>query len=74
MALVGKFQQLKVDRNQVHGEVQCTYSVFSDDTGNKYLQIDTYGSASRELKGKKSQSVQFGPEAIKALKDILNNI
>ena len=53
--------------------MDCTYSVFEDGKGNKYLQIDTYGSKSRKIPGKKSQSIRFSPEAIEQLKEILKN-
>ena len=73
MAIVRKLDPIKLDRDSKHSEVDCTYSVIEDTIGNKYLQIDTYGSATRKIPGKKSQSIRFSPEAIEQLKEILKN-
>ncbi|EEY36912.1 hypothetical protein VII_000664 [Vibrio mimicus MB451] len=40
--------------------------------GEKYLQVDTYGSVKRKETGKKSQSIRFSPEAIEQLKSIIS--
>lgn len=74
MALVKKLERINMDRNSVHGEVDATVTVFQDDDGTKFLQIDTYGSPEREIPGKKSQSIQFGPEGMAALREILADI
>ena len=71
MALVKKIDPLMMERNEVHEEVDCTYSVFENAAGVKYLQIDTYGSKHRKIKDKKSQSVQFNHESIVELKKII---
>ncbi|TOB21532.1 methionyl-tRNA formyltransferase, partial [Vibrio parahaemolyticus] len=44
--------------------MNATYTVVVGDNGEKYLQVDTYGSTKRQEIGKKSQSVRFSPEAI----------
>jgi hypothetical protein len=64
MALVRKLEWSSMQRTGVHEAVDCTYTVFQDEVGEKYLQIDTYGSARRQFRNKKSQSIQFGPDAI----------
>jgi hypothetical protein len=74
MALVKKLEQLSMDRNSVHGEVEATYCIFSDGKGNNYLQIDTYGSPHRQIPNKKSQSIQLDADALKQLRQILNEI
>ena len=71
MAIVRKLESIQLDRDSKHSEVDCTYSVVEDEKGNKYLQIDTYGSKTRKIPGKKSQSIRFSPEAIEQLKEIL---
>jgi len=71
MALVRKLEKSSMLRTGVHDEVECTYTVFQDQMGQRYLQIDTYGSSRRQFKGKKSQSIQFGPEATKELRRLL---
>lgn len=70
MALVTILDHVPLKSHPVHTHVDCTYDVVVRD-GKKYLQLDTYGSASRQKPGKKSQSIQFGPEAIQQLKEIL---
>jgi hypothetical protein len=71
MAIVRKLESINLDRDSKHTEVNCTYAIVEDDNGNKYLQIDTYGSKSRKIPGKKSQSIRFSPEAIDQLKEII---
>jgi hypothetical protein len=72
MAIVKKLEPLKLEKDAKHLEVNCTFSIITDDQGKRYLQIDTYGSAKRRIPGKKSQSLRFTPEAIEQLKDILD--
>jgi hypothetical protein len=75
MALVKRLSRIQMDRNAVHEPVtDATYAVFQDADGNSILQIDTYGSSERKFVGKKSQSLQFGPEALRELQDILNKL
>ena len=73
MAIVRKLDPLTLEKDSKHSEVDCTYSIVTNDEGKKYLQIDTYGSATRKIPGKKSQSIRFSPGAIKQLKSILKN-
>lgn len=63
-----------MDRNTVHDPVRCTFCVFQDEAGRTFLQLDTYGSDRRKLRDKKSQSLQFGPEAIKQLRGLLDGL
>lgn len=64
MALLDFNRILKIDKssNNVHRVVESTYTVFKDSNGQKYFQIDTYGSENREIKNKVSQSIQFDDE------------
>jgi hypothetical protein len=71
MALVTKLEKSRMSAHRVHEEVNCTYSVFQEGNGN-YLQIDTYGSRSRKLKDKKSQTIQFNEVALEQLRTILS--
>ena len=73
MALVRQLEKTSMSRNGVHDEVECTYTVFQGEDGRPYLQIDTYGSRRRQLLGKKSQTVQFAPEALAQLRALLND-
>ncbi len=67
MAIIKNLEKINLDRNVRHTEVEATYSIID----GKYLQIDTYGSETRQERGKKSQSIRLSPEAIVQLKDIL---
>ena len=70
MALINRFNQLHKDRNQVHGTVECGYMVFEKD-GQRYLQLDTYGSFERQIPGKTSQSIQLNAESARELKALI---
>lgn len=71
MALVNNLIQEFKSRNTIHKSTECNYYIVRDISGKKYLQIDTFGSEDREFTGKVSQSIQFSPDAIKQLKQIL---
>jgi hypothetical protein len=71
MAIVRNMESITLERDSKHSEVDATYSTITSENGEKFLQIDTYGSSDRQEKGKKSQSIRFSPEAINQLKDIL---
>lgn len=72
MALIKGLEKIILERDSKHSEVNCTYSIV--EVGDKkYLQIDTYGSKTRKMPGKKSQSLRFSPEAIIQLKKIINS-
>ncbi|MCB1482249.1 MAG: methionyl-tRNA formyltransferase [Rhodobiaceae bacterium] len=70
MALIRKFTKKTMDRNQVHGEITATYSVFHWDD-RTLLQIDSYGSKARKIPGKKSQTFQLDEQGASALFQIL---
>ena len=72
MALVTTITQQRLEKDVPHKPVQCTYSVITDSEGKRYLQLDTYGSTERKIKGKKSQSIRFSREAISKLSQILH--
>jgi hypothetical protein len=72
MALVERFQKVNMQRNTVHGPVDCSYSTFVEG-GEKFIQLDTYGSQGREISGKKSQTIQLSQNAAKKLIKILSS-
>ncbi|MEO8008502.1 MAG: methionyl-tRNA formyltransferase [Betaproteobacteria bacterium] len=74
MALVAKLVHQVLEKDSVHMKVDCTYSIIVDNKGQKYLQLDTYGSAGRKIPGKKSQSIRLSPEAITQLLNIIKEI
>lgn len=71
MARVEHLQEKTMERNRVHETVEATFTVFVDEDGAKYLQIDTYGTAHRAIPGKVSQSIQFTKESIRQLRAII---
>ena len=73
MAMVRRLDLMPLEKNSRHTEVNCTYTIVEED-GQRYLQVDTYGSATREILEKKSQTIRFSPEAIKQLKTILSQL
>ena len=72
MAIVRKLEPMTLEVEAKHTEVNSTYTIIVDRSGEKYLQIDTYGSKMRKIPGKKSQSIRFSPETINQLKAIIN--
>ncbi len=70
MALIDQIKHLPLQSTVSHTPVDCTFDVITDSSGEKYLQLDTYGSKSRQLQGKKSQSLRLSPSAISQLKAI----
>jgi hypothetical protein len=71
MAVVRKLEPLILEFDARHTEVSATYSIVANDAGARFLQIDTYGSSTRKILGKKSQSIRLAPEAIAQLKELL---
>ena len=70
MALVRKFDKLDSERNQLQEEVEAKYAVFERD-GKGFVQINTYGRATRENPGKLSQTIQLDRQGAEALVAIL---
>jgi hypothetical protein len=73
MALVREFSELHKERNQVHVTVECGYSVF-EARGDRYLQLDTYGSRERQIPGKTSQSIQLNAQSAAQLKRLIEKV
>ncbi len=72
MALVKQLRYEALEKDTRHTEADCTYSVITATNGDRLLQIDTYGSKTRRILGKKSQSIRFTSEALRQLRSILN--
>jgi hypothetical protein len=71
MALVTKLVHQVLQSRTRHSTADCTFDVVTDEAGDRYLQLDTYGSMTRKMAGKKSQSLRLAPSAIAQLKKIL---
>jgi hypothetical protein len=48
MALLRSFTRKNMERNSLHEEIDATYTIFDRD-GRIILQIDSYGSADRQI-------------------------
>lgn len=73
MARIDRIEERETARTSVQSPVDAGYTIFRQD-GQTYLQIVTYGSSDRKMKGVVSQTVQFGPEGIAALRALLSGL
>jgi hypothetical protein len=71
VALVQQIKETRKDRVQVHAPVDCMGSTFVGPDGQAYIQLDTAGSATRQEKGKMSQTLQFDERGARALLGLL---
>lgn len=71
MALVNKINKIQKS-SRVHGEVNATYNLLTRG-GQKYIQINTYGSSNREVQGAVSQTIQLSEDVINQLQEILRS-
>ena len=62
MINLNHFEKKIKDRNQIQEKVNASYSVFTVH-GEKYFQIDTYGTLNRKILNKTSQTLQFDKES-----------
>jgi len=72
MSRITSLDKIQMNGITKQGEVPATYCVFEKE-GEKYLQIDTYGSSEREYIGQSSQKIQFNGKLAKELVSILIN-
>jgi hypothetical protein len=72
MALIVGFEQGPAPRLAVHVAVTARYSVLTDERGARCLQIDTYGSKTRQS-SHKSQTLRLDLKAARDLKRILED-
>ncbi len=70
MARISDFTPVTSQRQSMHELVECGWRYF-DVQGRRLLQLDTYGSSDRKIRGKISQSVQLDEEAAKQLLNII---
>jgi hypothetical protein len=70
MGRITFIEKKDMNRNNIQGEVSATYSTF-ERGGEKYFQIDTYGTENREYIGQPSQKIQFDRVFAKKLVSVL---
>jgi hypothetical protein len=71
VALVRNIEPTKKERQTRHEETTCLSSVFTDGSGERYIQLDTYGSKLRKMPNKVSQAVQFTESAAAQLRSLI---
>ncbi len=69
MAIIRKFDELDLKTNARHTETAGGWSVQGQD-GEKFIQINTVGSAGREIPGKVSQTLRLSKQAIEQLAEL----
>jgi hypothetical protein len=72
MALIREFVPLELERKQLHEEVEARWTSYEID-GVSFVQINTYGRPTRELRGKLSQTIQLDRAAAEQLVGILRH-
>jgi len=73
MPRITTLEKIEMNRNIIQDEVhRATYCIFEKD-GEKYFQINTFGSANREDTWKSSQNIQFDGKFAKELVSLLIN-
>jgi len=72
MPRITALEKIEMERNFKQDEVYATYCIF-EKNGEKYFQIDTYGSENREYVGQSSQKIQFDKKFAKELVTLLIN-
>ena len=69
MALIKQLELCEKEHSNIHDQVRCTYSIIKSSDGTKLIQLDTYGTSSRKIPDKVSQTVQFNHDsAVQLLK------
>ena len=68
---INNFNQKEKERYSLQKKIDSSYFVFTIN-GEKYFQIDSYGSSDRKTPGKTSQTIQFDMNVAKKLVEILN--
>ncbi|MDN5786046.1 hypothetical protein [Pseudorhodobacter sp.] len=73
MALIEILAPVERRHPKKHEPVEAGFQIF-EVGGQTYLQIVTYGTSERQIKGVVSQTIQFGPDGIAALRDVLKTL
>ena len=66
MAIVREFIEEEASRESKHSEVEAKLRLV-ESGGERFVQIDTYGSADRQIPGKISQSLRLSKTAFDQL-------
>lgn len=71
VALVKTMKKM-VRNTKLHSEVEATFSLLTS-KGVNYIQINTYGSNNRKVKGVASQTIQLSEEVVNQLQTIFKS-
>jgi hypothetical protein len=72
MAIIREFRHVTSDKSVLHRPVSCGWRAFH--AGDvKILQLDTYGSDTRQIPNKVSQSIQLDREAAAQLMTLIRD-
>jgi hypothetical protein len=71
MAIVTQIDRVNKDTRPHPTTTSCSCCTIQGDNGKTYVQIETYGSPSRQFPGKVSQSIQFDEHAAAQLKRVI---
>ena len=71
MGKITVLEKVKVNIPRKHEEIEAEWWVSIDKDGKSFIQIDTFGSKQRKIKGAKSQTMRFNKEIAIQLKKIL---
>jgi hypothetical protein len=74
MALVTLLERIERNIRGVHTPVSCSWDQFKGRDNRTYLQLVTYGSDDREMRGEVSQTIQFDEAAAMQLKNIIEQV
>jgi|CXWL01.1.fsa_nt_gi hypothetical protein len=69
--MVRRLELLSMNRDAPHKDVECSYSFVTHPTGERCLQLDTYGSSERKVKGGKNQSIRMNEAALRQLYELI---
>lgn len=69
MAIIRKFDELELKANARHTETHGGWSLQGQD-GEKFIQINTFGSDDREIPEKVSQTLRLSKDAIEQLAEL----
>jgi 5-methylcytosine-specific restriction protein B len=72
VARIVRFFPDPTEGSATHTEVECGWRTVESPSG-RVLQLDTYGSDTRQFKGKKSQSIQIDERAAAELLRLLRS-
>jgi len=71
MALIARFKPLNKASGTFRSEVECGWAI-TERGGRRLLHLETYGSSSRQIPGKISQSLQLDETAARKLRDLID--